>query len=97
MPTFVLLMNLTDQGIRDIKNTPARIDAAVKAWEGMGGTMSAFCMTMGAYDYVAVGEAPSDEIAAAFAMSLGKAGNVTTTTLKGFSRDEVARITASVK
>ena len=96
MSTYVLLMKLTDQGIRDIKGAPQRIDAAIKAWESMGGTMQGFYMTMGAYDYVAVGDAPNDVAAAAFLLGLGSQGNVTTTTLKAFSRHEATEIISTL-
>ena len=96
MPTYVLLMNLTDQGIRTIKGAPERIAAAIETWESMGGSMRSFHMTMGAYDYVAIGEAPSDEAAATFLLGLGALGNVKTTTLKAFSREEAASIIASL-
>jgi uncharacterized protein with GYD domain len=92
MSTYILLMKLTDAGIRDIKSAPQRIDAAVKTWENMGGTMHGFYMTMGQYDYVAVGEAPTDAVAATFVLGLGSAGNVSTTTLKAFTLEEASEI-----
>ncbi len=96
MPAFVLLMNLTAKGAADIKAAPARIDAGVKAFEAMGGKMQSFHVTMGTYDYVAVGEAPSDEVAAAFALALAGQGHVTTTSLRGFTRDEFAAMIAKL-
>jgi uncharacterized protein with GYD domain len=47
---------------------------------------------MGEYDAMAIGEGPSDEIATAFALGIGAQGNVKTTTLKGFTKDEIADI-----
>jgi uncharacterized protein with GYD domain len=88
MSTYILLMKLTDAGIRDIKSAPERIQTAIKTWEGMGGTMRGFYMTMGPYDYVAIGEAQTDAVAATFVLGLGSQGNVTTTTLKAFTLDE---------
>lgn len=92
MPAFVMFMNLTAKGVADIKDAPARVEEGIKAFEAMGGTMHSFHVTMGPYDYVAVGEAPSDEVAAVFAMALSAKGNVTTTTLRAFSRDEFAAL-----
>jgi uncharacterized protein with GYD domain len=92
MSTFIILMKLTDQGAKTIKDAPARIDAGVKGWEKMGGKMLGFYVTMGEYDYIAVGEAPSDEVAAAFVLSLAALGNVHTTTLKAFPREQFASI-----
>ena len=86
MSTFVIMMKLTDQGAKAIKDAPARIEAGIKGWESMGGKILGFYVTMGDYDYVTIGEAPSDEAAAAFVLSLGALGNVHTTTLKAFPR-----------
>ena len=94
MPQFVLLMNLTAKGAADIKAAPARIDEGLKAFEAMGGKVRDFVVTMGPYDYVAVGEAPSDEAAAAFALALAAQGNVTTTSMRAFSKEEFAGMVA---
>ena len=58
----------------------------------MGGKLIGFYAVMGKYDYVAIGEAPSDEVAMAFNLSLGSFGNVRTTTLKAFTKEEFAEI-----
>jgi uncharacterized protein with GYD domain len=85
-------MKLTDQGIKDVKAAPQRVEAGIKGWEAMGGKLTDFFVTMGEYDYVAVGEAPSDEAALAFLLALGSLGNVRTTTLKAFTREQFAAI-----
>lgn len=92
MPTYVVLMKLTDQGVKDIKNAPARIEAGIKAWEALGGKLIGFYSVMGEYDYVAVGEGPSDEVATTFALGLGSLGNVRTTTLRAYTAEEFAAI-----
>ncbi len=92
MPTYITLMNLTDQGIRDIKNAPQRVAEAVKVLEAMGGKLIGFYTVMGQYDYVGIAEAPSDEVAMAFLLGLGSAGNVRTTTLKAFTMEQFAEV-----
>ena len=92
MPTYVMLMNLTDKGIRDIKEAPARLDAARKNIEAAGGKLTAFYMTMGQYDYVAIAEGLNDETTLLQLLGLGMAGNVRTTTLKAFSMAEFGEI-----
>lgn len=92
MPAYVILMNLTDQGIKNIKEAPARIAGAAKALEAAGGKLLDFYVVMGAYDYVAICEAPSDEVALAQLLALGMGGTVRTTTLKAFRREEFAAI-----
>ncbi|MBI2462417.1 MAG: GYD domain-containing protein [Candidatus Rokubacteria bacterium] len=92
MPTYVSLLNYTHQGIQNIKDSPKRLDAAKKLLKGMGGELKAFYLTMGAYDIVVVAEAPSDEAMARFALAVGSAGNVRTTTLKAFTEAEYRKI-----
>lgn len=91
MQTYILLMKLTEQGIKDIKNAPKRIDLAAQSLEAMGGKMVSFYAVMGEYDYVVIGEVPSDEVAMKFLLGLGAVGNVRTTTLKAFTREEFMR------
>jgi uncharacterized protein with GYD domain len=92
MPTYVGLYKLTQQGIRDIKNAPARVEQAIKAVEAMGGKVQGVYVTMGEYDYVTIGEFPSDEVAMTFLLGLNALGNVRTTTLKAFTPEEFAEI-----
>ena len=92
MPTYVILMNLTDQGVKSIKEAPARIQATAKAVEATGGKLVSFYVTMGQYDYVAIAEGPTDENAMAQLLALGQQGNVRTTTLKAFNQEQFAGI-----
>lgn len=92
MPSYFLMMKLTDQGIKAIKQAPGRIEAALKAWEKAGGKIKDFYVLMGEYDYAATTEAPSDEVAATFALALGSLGNVRTTTLRAFTKEEFAQM-----
>jgi uncharacterized protein with GYD domain len=61
MPTFISLYKLTDQGIKNIKEAPGRVEDAIKGAEAMGAKVIGFYSVMGEYDYVAIGEFPSDE------------------------------------
>jgi len=92
MPTFISLYKLTDQGIRDIKGAPGRVEDAIKGAEAMGAKVIGFYSVMGEYDYVAIGEFPSDEHATTFAMALGSSGNVRTTTFRAFSKEEFSEM-----
>ena len=92
MPSYVILMNLTEKGIREIKDAPARIDAVRKSIEATGGKLVALYFTMGQYDYVAIAEGPSDEDAMLQLLGLGMAGNVRTTTLKAFTPTEFGEL-----
>ena len=92
MPLYITLYKLTEQGIKNIKDAPKRIEEGIKAAEQMGGKSIGFYLTMGEYDYVSIGEVPSDEVAAAFQLAQGAQGNVRTTTLKAFTKEEFAEI-----
>jgi uncharacterized protein with GYD domain len=92
MARYVILMNLTEQGVKDIKDAPARIEAAARSLEAAGGKLLDFYTVMGPYDYVAIAEGPSDEVALLQLIGLGVAGNVRTTALKAFTREEFADI-----
>lgn len=90
MSSYIILMKLTEQGAKAIKDAPGRIEAGIKGFEALGGKVTAFYVVMGDYDYVAVGEAPSDEVATTFSLALSSLGNVKTTTLRAFTREEFA-------
>lgn len=92
MPTYILLAKLTDQGSKDIHNAQARVEEAVKLYQKMGGKVIGVYLVMGEYDYIAVGECPSDEVAAAYSLGLSSQGNVKTTTLKAFSMKEIPAV-----
>ena len=96
MPTYVVLANWTDQGIRTVKDSPQRLDATRKAIEAAGGKLVAFYLTMGKYDEVLIVESPSDEVGATMALSAGSGGNVRTETLKAFTEDQYRGIIANI-
>ena len=96
MATYISLVNYTDQGIRNIKDSPKRLDAAKKLLKDLGGELKAFYLTMGAYDIVIVAEAPSDEVVAKFSLAAGSLGNVRTTTLKAFTEAEFRKIVGAL-
>jgi uncharacterized protein with GYD domain len=82
-------MNFTDQGIRNVKDSTKRADAAKEVAKKFGASMSQIYWTLGQFDLVAVIEAPNDESATAFSLAIGSAGNIRGQTLRAFSRDEM--------
>jgi uncharacterized protein with GYD domain len=97
MPTYISLFSWTDQGIRNIKGAPQRIDAFKKAVEAVGGKVTGFYFTMGKYDGIAIIECPSDDAEAALILSSGSKGNVRTVTMKAYSEDQFRNIIAKVE
>jgi uncharacterized protein with GYD domain len=92
MPTYISLINWTEQGIRAAKDTLDRANAAAAAAENLGGKLKHIYWTVGPYDIVTVTEFPDDATGTAFLLALGGQGNVRTTTMRAFDRDEVAGI-----
>jgi len=97
MPTYVTLFKWTEQGVKDIKNAPARFEASKKLTESMGGKVLGLYVTMGEYDIVAVTEGPSDEVASAVALSIAARGNARTTTLRAYTESEFSEIVRNVR
>lgn len=89
MGTYIALSSFTDQGIRSIKDTTKRADAAREAARKFGASMPQLYWTLGKYDLVAIIEAPDDESATAFALAIAGAGNIRMQTLRAFNKDEM--------
>ena len=96
MPTYIALLNWTQQGITKVKDSPGRLDAGREAFKKMGVQIKDTYMTMGRYDLVCVIEAPDDEAYAKAVLALGSQGNVSTETLKAFTEDQYRKITGSL-
>ena len=96
MSTYIMLANWTDQGAKNIKDSPRRLDAAKKALEDVGGEFKSFFMTMGDFDMVGIYEAPDDAVAARFTLQVGQLGNIRTRTLKAFPESAFREIIASL-
>lgn len=79
-----------------IKESPARLDAARKAAEKVGGKILTWYLTTGQYDAVIVSEYPNDEAVARFSLSAGALGNVTTETLRAFTEAEYRNIVEAI-
>jgi uncharacterized protein with GYD domain len=97
MPTYVMLANWTDQGVRAIEEGPKRVDTARKSLEDMGGKFLSVYMTMGIHDMVITYDAPDDAVAARFTLLLGKQGNVRTQSLKAFPEEAYRQIVNSLR
>jgi uncharacterized protein with GYD domain len=94
MPHYVFLASWTNEGIRQVKQSPERADAFRSAVEAAGGKVISMLHTMGAYDVVAAVELPSDDVANQLALRIGREGFVRTTTLKGWTPAEFRELTA---
>ncbi len=84
MGIFIALLDYTDRGIRNIKDSPHRADQFNEMAERAGARVLSQYWTIGSHDGVLVLEAPSDEVAASILLALGASGNVRTTTLRAY-------------
>ena len=89
MPTYINFLSFTEQGVKTIKDLPARIAAGRQAFEANGGKLLNYYLTLGAQDAVIVYEFPDDETAASMALAQAGLGNVRTTSMRAFTEAEI--------
>jgi len=91
MPNYISLINWTEQGIKNVKESPKRADAVAALANKLGAKTQIF-YTMGRYDLVALTEAPNDDVAMQLLLEIGKIGNVKTQTLKAWTTSEATKV-----
>jgi uncharacterized protein with GYD domain len=96
MATFISLVNFTEQGIGNFKDSPERAAKFKSMAEKVRVTLKEVYWTMGAHDAVLILEAPDDEAVAAALLGLGSLGNVRTQTLRAFNSSEIKEIISKV-
>ena len=89
MATYITFINFTEQGVKTIKDLPARLAAGRQAFEANGGKLLQYYLTLGAQDAVVVYELPDDESAASVALQQAGLGNLRTTTMRAFTEAEI--------
>jgi uncharacterized protein with GYD domain len=92
MPTYIALMNWTDQGVRTVGDTVHRREQADALAKKHGAKIEQVYWTVGPYDLVTILQAPDDESVTAVLLELGTGGNLRTTTLRAYDRDEMSGI-----
>jgi len=97
MAMYISLIQFTEQGIRNVKDTVKRGDAAIGEAEKMGMKIIEEFWTMGAYDVVVMFDAPNDETMSAFLLKIGSMGNVKSQTLRAFRKQEMEGLLAKLK
>jgi uncharacterized protein with GYD domain len=96
MLTYMSLVNFTEQGIKNIKDSPKRLEATKKTLKQLGGEVKAYYMTQGSYDGVLVFDVPNETALTTFLLKTGAAGNVRTTSLRAFPEDEFKKHIAAL-
>jgi uncharacterized protein with GYD domain len=96
MPTQIILINWTQDGIKSVKESPNRLDAAKAAFKAAGAELKEFYFVQGRYDMVVIAEGPDAETAAKLALAIGSRGAIRTETLNAFTEDEYRKIIAAL-
>ena len=92
MATFIALLDYTDQGIRNLKDSPRRADAFNEFAEKAGAKIVGQYWTIGNHDGVLILEAPNEEVAASVLLHLAAGGNVRSTTLRAYDWAEAQEL-----
>ena len=92
MPTFILSLNWTDQGIRAVKDAPKRSQAARELDKKLGVEVKQIYLTSGENDLLLIVDAPSGDNVAKFALATGSLGNVRTRTARAWSEPEFQKL-----
>jgi uncharacterized protein with GYD domain len=92
VPIYITLMKFTSQGLSGIPAWRDRVEEAERAIEARGGKFVDAYVTLGRFDVVEIFEAPDDETAYQILIEVAKHGQVTTETLRAFTREEAEQI-----
>ncbi len=96
MSTYICLSQWTQKGIENVRESPARLDAAREEWAKEGVTIRDFYLTTGQYDLVLVVDAPDDATVSKVLLAQASNGGIRTTTLHAFSETEYRAIIRSL-
>ena len=92
MPVYITLYKLTDQGIRNIKDSPKRLEAGIKSFEAKGGKILGAYYTTGEFDVVTIGEISDEKAGMANTLATAALGNVRPMSLRAYTAEEFAEI-----
>jgi uncharacterized protein with GYD domain len=90
MPMFVMLTNLTPEGVQTLKNNPKRVQEVNKEVEQLGVTVKEQWATLGPYDFITIVEAPDEKTMAKVSVELGSRGTMSSQTLAAIAADDLA-------
>lgn len=90
MPLYIGLFRFTDEGVRGVKDLPARTREIVHQFEDQGFQVHGVYFTLGEYDLVSIIEAPSEVDEVLAVLQLNRQGFVRTSTLRAFTLEEFA-------
>jgi uncharacterized protein with GYD domain len=91
MPNYVMLTNLTPEGVQTLKSNPTRVQEVNKEVEQLGVKVLEQWATLGPYDFITIVEAPDEKTMAKVSVELGSRGTMTSQTLAAIPADELAK------
>jgi uncharacterized protein with GYD domain len=97
MVRYIVLVNFTEQGMKQISETLNRAETFGKSAQKAGASVKSQYWTVGTFDGVLVLEAPDEQTAAALMTKLGSLGNVRTQSLRAFDRGEMEGILGKIR
>jgi uncharacterized protein with GYD domain len=92
MPTYISLVNWTDQGMRNVRDTVQRLGRGAEVAQKYGVRLQQTYWTVGVYDMVSVAEAPDDEALTAYLLEVCSTGNIRSITLRAYNREQMSRL-----
>lgn len=92
MATYVSLINWTEQGIQNFRDTTHRAEEFSKLVESMGGSVRELLWTVGEYDIVCVVDFPDEEAGVAALLQVGSTGNIRSNTMRAFKAEQMTDI-----
>lgn len=96
MAKYISLVNYTQKGIENVKESPNRLDAFKELCQSMGAKVEGFYLTMGRYDLVVIVDAPNPETVAKILLATASRGAVSTETLQAFPEEEYRKIISAL-
>jgi len=97
MAISIVLWKFTEQGLKNIKESPKRLEAGIKAFEAVGGKVLGSYYTVGEYDLVTIGEIADEKAGMAHTLTMNMLGNVKSVTMPAFRPTEFAEILAKIR
>jgi uncharacterized protein with GYD domain len=92
MPTYVLLVDWTEQGAQAVEQTVERLEEGRKLGETFDCKLEHVWWTQGSHDMVSVITAPDEQAMVAYTLAVARLGNLRTTTMRAWSADEMREI-----
>jgi uncharacterized protein with GYD domain len=97
MSFYIILWSYTDQGIKNVRESPKRVNIFKSKLENAGGKLIETYYTFGKYDGISIVEAPNDEALMSCLLSIGSQGNARTVTLKAFTYEDASKIMENIQ